>query len=59
MCNKRKHATTYGAAKHITELCRKQRRARRKPFGIYYCGICDAYHITSRASNTCIAMINN
>ncbi len=57
MCNKRKHRTTYGAAKHILHLFRKG-VAHGVGMGIYYCGECDTYHITSRADNRCIAVIN-
>lgn len=58
MCRKMSHKSTYGAAQHVLALMRKQKRARNKSFGIYYCGECDAYHITSKGDNRCIAIIN-
>lgn len=57
MCNKRRHKTTYGAARHILQLL-KSKKAYGTRMGIYYCGECDDYHITSRADKRCIAVIN-
>jgi len=57
MCRKARHTTTYGAAKSILALF-KRGKAHGIGMGIYYCGKCDAYHITSRADNRCIAVIN-
>lgn len=56
-CRKVSHRTTYGAAEHILSLFRKG-KGHKRTMGIYYCGRCDAYHITSRADNRCIAKIN-
>lgn len=57
MCRKVKHATTWGAAQSILALFRKG-SAHRVGMGIYYCGKCDGYHITSRGDHRCIAKIN-
>ena len=51
------HKTTYGVAKHILALFRAGKGHGLK-MGIYYCGECDTYHITSRADKRCIAVIN-
>jgi hypothetical protein len=56
MCRKRKHLTTYGAARHILQLLKKG--CAHGEMGIYWCGECDTYHVTSRADKRCIAIIN-
>lgn len=56
MCTKTRHQMTYHAAKHILSLV-KSKKFRGSRMGIYYCGECDAYHITSKAGRRCIAEI--
>lgn len=53
-CRKVKHSSTWGAAQHIMFMQRKQRS---KTMGIYYCGKCDAYHITRKPDGRCIAKL--
>jgi hypothetical protein len=57
MCRKVRHNTTWGAAQHVLYLFRTG-KAHGSGMGIYYCGKCDAYHVTSRGDHRCIAVIN-
>jgi len=54
MCNKIGHKTTWGAAAHITYLESKGKiRKGIKKMGSYWCGECQAYHITTKIGKDC------